>query len=134
MSNPREISSQPKIEVEERPEIREKIKGLQNTYSKRRSTSMDYQHGNGPQEAALVAQEAYAREFFETLIRIQADEIDSIPMIFERTPTGERISLSLPVIAPAFRDSPMKYSIGIEELEAIEPDVREILPDSPSSQ
>ena len=97
------------------------IKGLENAHS---STK-----GWGEKETQLT--EAYLTRFIDAMLRIQTGDVQTIAMLYKVNPSGhEVVQLRLPIM----RNFEMTITKKVKELESIEPNVRDLLPVSPSSQ
>ncbi len=75
------------------------------------------------------APEIYRTRFIDTMLRIQAGDIQSIKMSPVIDPSGQEIiRLTLPIRVPALRNFEMTIQARLENLEKTEPNIRDLLP------
>ena len=92
------------------------IKGLEDAYS-----ATKYYGGK---ETWLT--EAYLTRFIDTMLRIQVGDVQTIAISHTVNPSGnEVVQLRLPIM----RNFEMTITKGVNELELIEPNIRDLLPD-----
>ncbi len=71
----------------------------------------------------------YRFSFVDTIIRVQAGDLNSVEMFYETDPSGYRkVRLKLPIVSPALRNFEMSLTKPLKELELAEPRIREVLP------
>lgn len=71
----------------------------------------------------------YRTRFIDAMIRIQAGDIKTVGLTFEKEQSGREFArLKLPVISYAARSSEISLTYHLEYLEKDEPNVRDLMP------